>query len=51
MWLHAMIAGPVVGIRSRCSWDRRNQNRSGGNATVFATWNQGSVTSLLDRKP
>jgi hypothetical protein len=43
MWLHAMIAGPVRGIRSRCSQESRNQNRSGGRQTALATWYQGSV--------
>ena len=37
MWLHAMIAGPVEGIRYRCSCDSRNQNRSGGSVTALAT--------------
>jgi hypothetical protein len=38
-----MIAGPSLGMRSRCSCDSRNQDRSGGRHTTFATWYHGSV--------
>jgi hypothetical protein len=50
MWLHATIAGPSFGIRSSPSCRSRNHRRSGGSATILATWYQGSVSAFLGRE-
>ena len=47
MWLHTTIAGPVDGIRWRCSFRRRNHSNRGGRTTAFATWYHGSVACPL----
>ncbi len=45
MWLHATIAGPVAGMCSSPSYRSRNQARTGGIATPFARWYQGSASA------
>jgi 2-phospho-L-lactate guanylyltransferase len=43
MWLHAMIAGPSCGIRSRSSKCQEKYAQAGGRTTERASANQGSV--------